>query len=54
MKGGCIMVKQDRKTRAAEEIWLLYYNQYLYERGIISKPVYLQMQSRIRAAKAQL
>ena len=42
------MNTESAKKALAEQIWLDYYNRYLFEHGIISETTYRRMQSLIR------
>lgn len=44
-------VESDRERRVAEEIWLLYYNNYLFEHGVITESERNHMVSKITARK---
>ena len=47
------MNTESAKRAVAEEIWLNYYNRYLFDHGMISEPVYRKMQSLIRSRTYQ-
>lgn len=42
------------ERRAAEDIWLNYFNRYLFETGTISENEYKKMTEKIAARKAKL
>ena len=57
MKGGYRMSKtltnEEKEKRLAEDIWLNYFNRYLFEDGTISEKEYKKMTEKIAARKAK-
>jgi hypothetical protein len=50
-KGGNDMAKQSEKTAKCEKIWLLYFNQYLFEEGVINEEERNRMKLQIELRK---
>ena len=46
--------KESIEKRMAEDAWLNYFNNYLFENGIISEREYLRMIGKITERKAKL
>ena len=44
-----VQVYNDQKRTIAEQIWLQYYNQVLFERGMITEEEHNRMANRINA-----
>lgn len=44
----------EREKRFAEEMWLNYFNRYLFEKGTISEKEYKKMTEKITARKTKL
>lgn len=44
---GKVVTNDAREVRAAEEIWLNYFNRYLFEHGTISEKEYKRMTEKI-------
>ncbi len=44
---------EERERRMAEDIWLNYFNRYLYEHGTISEKEYKKMTEKIAARDAR-
>ena len=44
---------EEREKRVAEDIWLNYFNQYLFEHGTISEKEYKMMIEKIATRKAR-
>jgi hypothetical protein len=45
------MAKQSEKTAKCEKIWLLYFNQYLFEEGVITEEERNRMKLQIELRK---
>lgn len=45
---------EERERRMAEDIWLNYFNRYLWERGTISEAEYKKMTEKIAMRKTKL
>lgn len=50
---GKVITDEERKKRMAEDIWLNYFNRYLYESNTISEKEYKRMTEKIAARKAK-
>ncbi len=50
---GKAFTDEERETRMAEDIWLNYFNQYLYEHGTITEKEYNRMTEKIAARTAK-
>lgn len=50
---GKVITDEEREKRMAEDIWLNYFNRYLYESNIISEKEYKRMTEKIAARKAK-
>ena len=50
---GKVLTDEEREKRMAEDIWLNYFNRYLYESKIISEKEYKRMTEKIAARKAK-
>lgn len=50
---GKAFTDEERETRVAEDIWLNYFNQYLYEHGTITEKEYNRMTEKIAARTAK-
>ena len=50
---GKVITDEEREKRMAEDIWLNYFNRYLYESNTISKKEYKRMTEKIAARKAK-
>ena len=48
------LLSDDREKRVAEDIWLNYFNRYLFEHGTISEKEYKKMTEKIATRKAKL
>lgn len=46
------MSNEEREARFAEEVWLNYFNKYLFESGVISEKEYKKMTEKIAARKS--
>ena len=44
---GKVLTDEDREKRMAEDIWLNYFNRYLFELGTISEKEYKRMTEKI-------
>ena len=45
---------EEREKRFAEDVWLDYFNQYLFEHGTISEKEYKRMTEKIATRRAKL
>ena len=45
---------EEREKRFAEDAWLNYFNQYLFEQGTISEKEYKRMTEKIATRRAKL
>ena len=50
---GKVLTNEEREKRMAEDIWLNYFNQYLYEHGTITEKEYNRMTEKIAARTAK-
>ncbi len=50
---GKVLTDEEREKRMAEDIWLNYFNRYLYESNTISEKEYKRMTEKIAARKAK-
>lgn len=50
---GKVITDGEREKRMAEDIWLNYFNRYLYESNTISEKEYKRMTEKIAARKAK-
>ena len=50
---GKVLTDEEREERMAEDIWLNYFNRYLYEHGTISEKEYKRMTEKIATRKAR-
>ena len=50
---GKVITDEEREKRMAEDIWLNYFNCYLYESNTISEKEYKRMTEKIAARKAK-
>ena len=50
---GKALTDEEREKRMAEDIWLNYFNRYLFEIGTISEKEYKQMTEKIATRKAK-
>ncbi len=48
------LLDDEREKRMAEDIWLNYFNRYLFETGTISEKEYKKMTEKIATRKAKL
>ncbi|MBQ7043508.1 MAG: hypothetical protein IJN78_02780 [Clostridia bacterium] len=48
------LLDDEREKRIAEDIWLNYFNRYLFETGTISEKEYKKMTEKIATRKARL
>lgn len=48
------LLDDEREKRMAEDIWLNYFNHYLFETGTISEKEYKKMTEKITTRKARL
>ena len=51
---GKVLTNEEREKRMAEDIWLNYFNRYLFEHGTISEKEYKKMVEKITNRKAKL
>ena len=49
-----VLLSDDREKRVAEDIWLNYFNRYLFEHGTISEKEYKKMVEKIATRRAKL
>ena len=47
------LTNEEKEKRLAEDIWLNYFNRYLFEDGTISEKEYKKMSEKIAARKAK-
>ena len=47
------LTNEEKEKRLAEDIWLNYFNRYLFEDGTISEKEYKKMTEKIAARKAK-
>ena len=50
---GKVLTDEEREKRMPEDIWLNYFNRYLYESKTISEKEYKRMTEKIAARKAK-
>ena len=50
---GKLLTDEEREQRMAEDLWLNYFNRYLFEWGTISEKEYKRMTEKIAARKAR-
>ena len=50
---GKVLTDEEREKRLAEDIWLNYFNRYLFENGTISEKEYKKMTEKIAVRKAK-
>ena len=50
---GKVVTDEEREKRMAEDIWLNYFNRYLFEHGTMSEKEYKRMTERIAAREAR-
>lgn len=50
---GKLLTDEEREQRMAEDLWLNYFNRYLFEGGTISEKEYKRMTEKIAARKAR-
>ena len=50
---GKVITDEEREKRMAEDIWLNYFDRYLYESNTISEKEYKRMTEKIAARKAK-
>ena len=48
------LLDEEREKRLAEDLWLHYFNRYLFEHGTISEKEYKKMTEKIANRKAKL
>ena len=48
---GKVLTDEEREKRMAEDIWLNYFNRYLFEHGTISEREYKKMTEMIAARR---
>ena len=48
------LLDEEREKRFAEDMWLNYFNQYLFENGTITEKEYKKMIEKIAIRKAKL
>jgi len=48
------LLDEERERRLSEDLWLNYFNQYLFENGTISEKEYRKMVEKIANRKAKL
>ena len=51
---GKVLTDEEREKRMAEDIWLNYFNRYLFEHGTISEKEYKRMTEKIAARKLKI
>lgn len=51
---GKVLTDEEREKRMAENIWLNYFNRYLFECGTISEKEYKRMTEKIAARKLKV
>lgn len=49
-----VLLDEEREKRFAEDIWLNYFNRYLFENGTITEKEYKKMTETIAMRKAKL
>ncbi len=50
---GKVLTNEEREKRMAEDIWLNYFNRYLFEQGTISEKEYKKMTELIAIRKSK-
>lgn len=50
---GKVITDEEREKRMAEDMWLNYFNRYLFESGTISEKEYKRMTEKIATRKAK-
>ena len=50
---GKVLTDEEREKRMAEDIWLNYFNHYLFEHGTVSEKEYKKMTELIAIRKAK-
>ena len=50
---GKVLTDEEREKRMAEDIWLNYFNRYLFENGTISEKEYKKMTEKIAVRKVK-
>ncbi len=50
---GKVLTNEEREKRMAEDIWLNYFNRYLFEHGTISEKEYKKMTELITIRKSK-
>ncbi len=50
---GKVLTNEEREKRMAEDIWLNYFNRYLFEHGAISEKEYKKMTELIAIRKSK-
>ena len=50
---GKVLTNEEREKRIAEDIWLNYFNRYLFEHGTISEKEYKKMTELIAKRKSK-
>lgn len=51
---GKVLTNEEREKRMAEDIWLNYFNRYLFEHGTISEKEYKKMTEKIATRKPRV
>lgn len=51
---GKVLTDEEREKRMAEDIWLNYFNRYLFEHGTISEKEYKKMTEKIATRKPRV
>lgn len=49
-----VLTDEMREIKFAEDVWLNYFNRYLFEQGIISEKQYKKMTEKIAMRKSKL
>ena len=50
---GKVLTDEEREKRMAEDLWLNYFNRYLFEKGTISEKEYKKMTEKIAMRKTK-
>ena len=50
---GKVLTDEEREKRMAEDLWLNYFNRYLFENGTISEKEYKKMTEKIATRKTK-
>ena len=50
---GKVLTDEEREKRMAEDLWLNYFNRYLFENGTISEKEYKKMTEKIAMRKTK-